>query len=120
MPDETVPINLRVSCADTAVADNASAIIMENNVVSGEAGDIPLYWDKGVTDDDGTGPDYGHIKNLASQTTVFLVMANIPGASEGNTTCTVKIGEPGDWQTVDIEVGYQALVDPVFVIFTLI
>ena len=27
----------------------------------------------------------------------------------GNTTCTLKVGETGNWQTVDFEVGFKAL-----------
>ena len=53
-----VKMNLRVSCADNSVASvNSTAMILEDAVSyhMGEWGSFPVYWDKVVTDDDGTG-----------------------------------------------------------------
>ena len=53
-----VKFNLRVSCVDGSVADgNSTAVLMEDSVISmsGGLGPIPSYWDKVVTDSDGTG-----------------------------------------------------------------
>lgn len=103
----TVNYDLRLSCSDSSVADNVTALVVEEKM-EGAVGNLPPSWSIMSWDADGVGASYGFVTNYGSDPAFVPVAFVVLGVGVGNTTCTLKIG---DSLTASVDVNFEDTLD---------
>ena len=96
-------LNTELSCANTEILDNYAVFIYEQQIVGGPVGGIPEgVWENRIYEKEKTTTAYKVIENFGANEAVVPVASVIRALKEGNTSCELKVGDPNNFRSAQL------------------